>query len=97
MNPAIVNIFGEGRYYIDCKRRIGNGAKFNIPDAYLLDLKANEPRLFVVENELASNDLKDFPIPVTSEQQPIESLVYEILTIKDKKLMLMHLKTRASN
>jgi hypothetical protein len=53
----VVNIFGEGRYYLDCKRRIGNGAKFNIPDAYLLDLKRNEPRLFVVENELASHDL----------------------------------------
>ena len=52
-----INIFGEGRYYIDCKRRIGNGAKFNVPDAYLLDLKRNEPRLFVVENELSTHDL----------------------------------------
>ncbi|MHA1835158.1 MAG: hypothetical protein ACTSV7_14375 [Candidatus Baldrarchaeia archaeon] len=51
------HIFGEDRYYIDCKRRIGRGKKFNIPDAYLLDLKRNEPRLFVVENELAEHDL----------------------------------------
>jgi hypothetical protein len=51
------NIFGESRYYIDCKRRIGSGTKFNIPDAYLLDLKRNEPRLFVVENELSTHDL----------------------------------------
>jgi len=50
-------VFGEGRYYLDCKRRIGKGKKFNIPDAYLLDLKRNEPRLFVVENELAEHDL----------------------------------------
>lgn len=52
------HIFGDGRYYIDCKRRIGKkGEKTNIPDAYLLDLQRNEPRLFVVENELARHDL----------------------------------------
>lgn len=51
------NIFGEGRFYIDCKRRIGSGTKFNVPDAYLLDLNRNEPRLFVVENELSTHDL----------------------------------------
>lgn len=51
-------IFGDGRYYLDCKRRIGaKGKKSNIPDAYLLDFRRNEPRLFVVENELAAHDL----------------------------------------
>ena len=51
-------IFGEGRYYLDCKRRIGaKGKKFNIPDAYLLDLRRNDPRLFVIENELSVHDL----------------------------------------
>jgi len=51
-------IFGEGRYYLDCKRRIGaKGKKFNIPDGYLLDLRREDPRLFVVENELAEHDL----------------------------------------
>ncbi|MFH1483680.1 MAG: hypothetical protein ABIG98_05460 [Chloroflexota bacterium] len=54
----VAHIFGEGRYYLDCKRRIGaEGKKFNIPDAYLLDLRRNQPRLFVVENELAAHDL----------------------------------------
>ncbi len=51
-------IFGEGRYYLDCKRRIGaKGKKFNISDAYLLDLRRNDPRLFVIENELSAHDL----------------------------------------
>ena len=50
-------IFGDGRHYVDCKRRIGKGKKFNIPDAYLIDLRRNEPRLYVVENELAEHDL----------------------------------------
>jgi len=52
------SIFGEGRHYLDCKRLIGaKGKKYNIPDAYLLDLRRNDPRLFVVENELAAHDL----------------------------------------
>jgi len=51
-------LFGEGRYYLDCKRRMGaKGRRFNIPDAFLIDLRRNDPRLFVVENELASHDL----------------------------------------
>jgi hypothetical protein len=52
------SIFGEGRHYIDCKRRIGLKAKkSSIPDAYLLDLRRKDPRLFVVENELSEHDL----------------------------------------
>jgi hypothetical protein len=51
-------VFGERRYYLDCKHPIGvKGKKVNVPDAYLLDLRRNEPRLFVVENELAAHDL----------------------------------------
>jgi len=51
-------IFGQGRYYLDCKRRIGaKGKKTNIPDGFLLDLRRKDPRLFVVENELAEHDL----------------------------------------
>ena len=51
-------IFGAGRHYIDCKRRIGvKGGKYNIPDGYLIDLRRNNPRLFVVKNELSRHDL----------------------------------------
>ena len=51
-------IFGEDRHYLDCKRRIGaRGKKVNIPDAFLIDLRRNDPRLFVVENELSEHDL----------------------------------------
>lgn len=52
------SIFGSNRYYLDCKRKLGGkGKKANIPDAYLIDLGRNEPRLFVIENELAEHDL----------------------------------------
>ena len=51
-------IFGQDRYYLDCKRKIGaKGKKTNIPDGFLLDLRRKDPRLFVVENELAEHDL----------------------------------------
>ena len=48
-------LFGEHRIYLDTKRRIGaRGKKQNIPDGYLIDLSSKrEPRLYVVENELA--------------------------------------------
>jgi hypothetical protein len=49
-------IFGDNRYYIDCKRRINRGKKFSIPDAYLIDLARSQPRLFFVENELVAHD-----------------------------------------
>ena len=49
-------IFGENRYYIDCKRRISRGKKSSIPDAYLIDLARTKPRLYFVENELVAHD-----------------------------------------
>ena len=55
----IENIFGERCVYLDCKRRIGKqGSKQSIPDAYLIDFSSQrEPKLFVVETEIASHDL----------------------------------------
>lgn len=51
-------IFGQRRYYLDCKRVIGTkGRKTNIVDGFLLDLQRDAPRLFVVENELSEHDL----------------------------------------
>jgi len=51
-------LFGENRIYLDTKKKIGaKGGKKNIPDGYLLDLTSKkEPRLYVVENELARHD-----------------------------------------
>lgn len=48
-------LFGESRIYLDVKKKIGvYGKKQNIPDGYLIDLSSKkEPRLYVVENELA--------------------------------------------
>ena len=52
-------IFGKRSVYLDCKRRIGKrGTKQSIPDAYLIDFSSQrEPKLFIVETEIASHDL----------------------------------------
>src|SRR5271154_3219703 len=50
-------LFGPDRIYLDVKRKIGaKGGLRNIPDGYLIDLSGRQPRLYVVENELASHD-----------------------------------------
>ncbi len=55
----VENIFGKRCVYLDCKRRIGKqGSKQSVPDAYLIDFNSQrEPKLFVVETEIASHDL----------------------------------------
>jgi hypothetical protein len=52
-------IFGKRCVYLDCKRRIGKReTKQSIPDAYLIDFSSQrEPKLFIVETEIASHDL----------------------------------------
>ena len=50
-------LFGDRRIYLDVKKKIGaRGGQRNIPDGYLIDLSGLNPRLYVVENELASHD-----------------------------------------
>ncbi len=51
-------LFGNNRIYIDTKKKIGAKGKIqNIPDGYLIDLSSTkEPKLYVVENELAKHD-----------------------------------------
>jgi len=55
----VETIFGKRCVYLDCKRRIGKqGAKQSVPDAYLIDFSSQrEPKLFIVETEIASHDL----------------------------------------
>lgn len=81
-------LFGGDRVYIDVKRRIGSktGPK-NIPDGYLIDLSGNKPRLFVVENELASHDplrhiavqILQFSLSFEAEPRAIKNILHEAL------------------
>ncbi len=78
-------LFGENRIYLDAKRKIGaRGKTQNIPDGYLIDLSsAREPRLYVVENELAVHEpLRHIAVQILQFSLSFESaphLVKEIL------------------
>jgi hypothetical protein len=51
------DLFGPGRVYLPVKKKIGaRGGAQNIPDGYLIDLGGSQPRLYVVENELAAHE-----------------------------------------
>jgi hypothetical protein len=54
-------MFGPRRIYLNARKLIGENGKTNdIPDGYLLDLSSKrEPRMFVVENEVASHATLD--------------------------------------
>ena len=82
-------LFGPNRVYLDVKKRIGaKGKTKNIPDGYLIDLTSKrEPRLFVVENELASHDplnhvavqLLEFSISFEASAYKVKGILREAL------------------
>ncbi len=81
-------LFGPGRIYLDVKRKIGGkGTLHNVPDGYLLDLSGQKPRLFVVENELASHDplrhiavqILQFSLSFQEEPLEVKAILYEAL------------------
>ena len=76
------DLFGPDRFYLDVKKKIGRKNK-NIPDGYLLDLGGAKPRLYVVENELASHD----PLKHIAVQILEFSLSFEDDPLKVKKIL----------
>lgn len=78
--------FGEQRYYLDIKRKIGSQvSQQSIPDGYLIDLASSKPRLYVVENELASHDplrhiavqILKFSLSFETEPQRVKRVLLE--------------------
>jgi hypothetical protein len=94
LESAIVEVsttlFGPNRIYLDVKKLIGGKGKTkNIPDGYLIDLTSKkEPRLFVVENELASHD----PLNHVAVQILEFSLSFETSPFKLKSILKEALK-----
>ncbi len=90
-------LFGTSRIYLDIKRRIGpRGGRRNIPDGYLIDLSGHTPRLYVVENELASHDplrhiavqILQFSLSYESEPRLIRNILFDALqSVSDYKRM----------
>ena len=88
------SLFGSNRLYFNLKKKIGAKGKVNnIPDGYLIDLSsAINPKLFVVENELAIHGLKhiamqllEFSISYDSSRQRIKSFLRDAIT-NDKEI-----------
>ena len=89
-------LFGDSRIYLDLKRIIGRKGKTrNIPDGYLLDLSSRiEPKLYLVEVELAKHDplkhiavqILEFSLSYESSHQKIKEMIKAALG-KDKKAM----------
>jgi hypothetical protein len=51
------NIFGSSSIYIDVKKHVKGNNIVTIPDGYVIDMAdAQDPKLFVVENEIVSHD-----------------------------------------
>lgn len=81
-------LFGVDRIYLPVKKLIGEkGKRRNIPDGYLLDLSGRQPRLFVVENELAAHDplrhiavqILEFSLAFESDGRGVKTILFSTL------------------
>jgi hypothetical protein len=92
VNEVKEALFGSTRIYLDDKRRIGQtGGTNNLPDGYLIDLTNNEdPKIFVVENDLASHQhLKHIAVQILEF-----SLSFETSKVKVKNIIKEMLQRR---
>lgn len=85
-------LFGPQRIYLDDKKRIGKkGGTNNLPDGYLIDLtNSQDPKIFVVENDLASHQhLKHIAVQILEF-----SLSFETSKVKVKNIIKEMLQKR---
>lgn len=88
INQVKAELFGEHRIYLDVKKKIGAKAGLrNIPDGYLVDLSGQNPRLYVVENELASHEplrhiavqILEFSLSFEAEPRAVKNILFNAL------------------
>ncbi|MBN2579585.1 MAG: hypothetical protein JXB10_11395 [Pirellulales bacterium] len=81
-------LFGANRIYLPIKKKIGSkGGVCNIPDGYLIDLTGKQPRLYVVENELAAHDplrhiavqILQFSLSFESEGRGVKAILFSAI------------------
>jgi len=82
-------LFGPSRVYLNIKKKVGAKGKIrNVPDGYLIDLASvKQPRLFVVEVELAQHDplkhvavqILEFSLSFETSPQTVKSVIKEAL------------------
>lgn len=95
VNEVKETLFGRNRIYLDDKKKIGaTGGTKNLPDGYLLDLTNNlDPKIFVVENDLASHQhLKHIAVQILEF-----SLSFESSKVKTKNLIKEMLQKRPND
>ena len=83
-------LFGRNRIYIETKKKVGKKGKTrNIPDGYLLDLSSTrDPKLFVVENELAKHDpLKHIAVQILEFSLSFETTPHLVKNILKEALI----------
>ncbi|MDR3477648.1 MAG: hypothetical protein P4M14_06425 [Gammaproteobacteria bacterium] len=99
------DLFGKNRIYLDVKKKIGKkGIQQNIPDGYLLDLSSKKPKLYFVENELASHDvlrhialqILEFSLAFQAEPRLVRNIVFRAIE-KDPNIQLHCEKYAANN
>ena len=81
-------LFGANRIYLDVKKKIGvKGGARNVPDGYVLDLSGRKPRLYVVENELASHDplrhiavqILEFSLSFETDPRAVKTILFNAI------------------
>jgi hypothetical protein len=86
-------LFGHDRIYLDIKKKIGaKGGLRNVPDGYLLDLTGRQPRLYVVENELAAHDplrhiavqILEFSLSFETDPRAVKNILFNRLQEQPK-------------
>jgi len=95
VNKVKETLFGTKRIYLDDKKKIGEKGKTNnLPDGYLIDLTNDrEPKIFVVENDLASHQhLKHIAVQILEF-----SLSFEASKVKVKNVIKEMLQKRPSD
>jgi len=83
-------LFGKTRIYLETKKKIGGKGKIkNIPDGYLIDLSSTrDPKLFVIENELAIHDpLKHIAVQILEFSLSFETSPHLLKSILKEALV----------
>lgn len=84
VNEVKDELFGSNRIYLDDKKKIGRKGKTkNLPDGYLLDFaNPKDPKLFVIENDLASHQhLKHIAVQILEFSLSFESSKVKVKNI----------------
>lgn len=89
VNKVKEALFGSTRIYLDDKKKIGTkGGTNNLPDGYLIDLTNNQdPKIFVVENDLASHQhlkhiavqILEFSLSFETSKVKVKNIIKEML------------------